>query len=369
MSPPAQRQQTLQSALLALALLACWCLCAAARDYYDILSVPRHANEQQIKRAYRKLALQYHPDKVTGTEQEKEASAKQFAEISHAYETLSDPEKRRIYDNYGEEGLKQHAGQQGGGGRPGGNIFDFFFGGGGGGFGFGGGQEEEEEQVPKGDDVRVDLYVTLRDLYVGREVATVRDKAVIRPAPGTRQCKCKQKLVTRQIGPGMFQQYTQNACEECPNVALEREQEPINVHVEPGMADGQEITFFEEGEPMIDGEPGDLKFVVRTRPHERFVRAGHDLHMNMTISLVDALTGFDLGIEHLDGHKVTLAAAGVTRPGDVQRVEGEGMPMYGAEHTRGDLHITYTVAFPDALTDQQKAAVRDLFGGAAAAAA
>ena len=92
-------------------------LLVAARNYYDILSVSKHANDQQIKRAYRKLALKYHPDKVTGTEAEKKEAARQFADINHAYETLSDPEKRKIYDNYGEEGLRQHAGQQAGGGK------------------------------------------------------------------------------------------------------------------------------------------------------------------------------------------------------------------------------------------------------------
>jgi DnaJ family protein B protein 11 len=334
---------------------------ALARDFYDLLSVPRGANDQQIKRAYRKLALQYHPDKVTGGEDEKAKAAKAFADINHAYETLSDPEKRQIYDRHGEEGLRQHAGQQGGrpGGAGGGNIFDFFFGGGGGPFGGG----AEEEAVPKGQNVLLDLPVTLRDLYVGREFRTLRDKAVFRPAPGTRQCRCKQKLVTRQLGPGMFQQYTQAECEECPNVALEREQEAITVTVEPGMPDGHEVVFFEEGEPMVDGEPGDLKFRLRTLPHARFRRAGHDLMLNVSIGLADALTGFSRAVEHLDGHAVTLAAAGVTRPGDVQRVPGEGMPVYGAEHTRGDLFVTYAVDFPAALTDAQKAAVREMFGG------
>lgn len=330
--------------------------------------MPRGAGESQIKRAYRKLALKYHPDKVTGTEAEKADAAKHFAEINHAYETLSDPEKRRIYDQYGEEGLRQHAGQQGRGGG-GQNIFDFFFGGGGGPFG---GGQEEEERVPKGHDVVVDLFVTLKDLYVGREVAATRDKAVLRPAPGTRRCKCRQKLVTRQLGPGMFQQFHTNECDECPAVKMEREREAINVHVEPGMPEGHEITFFEEGEPIVDGEPGDLRFRVRTAPHGLFTRSdggrGADLSLNKTISLVDALTGFSHELEHLDGHKVTLASTSVVRPGDVQRVAGEGMPVFDSER-RGDLLVTYAIEFPAALDEAQKAAVRSLFGGGSAAKA
>jgi DnaJ family protein B protein 11 len=209
----------------------------------------------------------------------------------------------------------------------------------------------------------VDLFVSLKDLYVGREISTVRDKSVYKPAAGTRKCKCKQKLVTRQLGPGMFQQYTQQVCEECPAVKLEREKDTITVHVEAGMVDGQEITFFEEGEPMVDGEAGDLKFRIRTLTHTVFTRVGHDLHMNKTISLVDALTGFSQDMKHLDGHKVTLATESVTRPGSVQKVAGEGMPIFDSS-SKGDLYVTYTVDFPASLTAEQKATVRSLFGSA-----
>lgn len=338
---------------------------AAARSYYDVLNVPKHAGEQQIKRSYRKLALQYHPDKVSGTEEQKAEAAKRFAEINHAYETLSDPEKREIYDQYGEEGLRQHAGRQGGGGGGGpGGIFDFFFGGGG---PFGGGQEEEE-QTPKGDTVTVDLFVTLEDLYLGKEIAATRDKAVFVPASGKRRCKCRQKLMTRQLGPGMIQQFTQQVCDECPNVKLEREREPLNIAVEPGMADGHEIVFFEEGEPMVDGEPGDLKFRIRTAPHETFTRKGDDLHMDATIPLLDALVGFKSVIPHLGGREVTVKAPGVTKPGDVIKVKGEGMPKASSPDKKGDLYIKYTVAFPDKLTDEQKVAARALLGGGKAAA-
>jgi DnaJ-class molecular chaperone len=427
------------AALLILLATATWLPVAHARDFYDLLNVPRQADEQLIKRAYRKLALKYHPDKVTGSDEEKADAARHFADINHAYETLSDPEKRRIYDQFGEEGLRQHAGQQGGGNGPG-DIFSMFFGGRN---PFGGG-EPEEERIPKGHDVVVDLFVSLRDLYVGREVVATRDKPVLKPAEGKRPCKCRQKLVTRQIGPGMFQQMTHQECDECQAVKLERERDTLTVHVEPGMTEGQvcvelsssilcianlptccvlllliagvacycddalasrlssaihkrtptvahsnthtqsthtsthidthtplhtqDITFFEEGEPIVDGEPGDLRFRIRTLPHATFRRSGADLLLNRTISLVDALTGFSHVLEHLDGHNVTLAAAGVTRPGHVAHVQGEGMPIFDSSR-RGDLIVTYTVDFPAALTDAQKDSVRALFSGTAASAA
>ncbi|PRW20497.1 dnaJ ERDJ3B isoform A [Chlorella sorokiniana] len=346
------RQRGALAAVLLLSLLSL----ATARDYYELLQVPRSANEAQIKRAYRKLALKMHPDKVQGNEEEKKAAAQKFADVSHAYEVLTDPEKRKVYDRYGEEGLKQMGGGGGGGGNPN-DIFSQFFGQ----FGFGFGQEQQEEQTPKGNNVIVDLEVSLKDLYLGNQFKVVRDKSVWKPAPGMRKCNCKQKVVTQQIGPGMYQQYTTQVCEDCPNVKLVRETDALTVSVEPGMADGHTITFFEEGEPIIDGEHGDLHVVLRTQPHATFERRGDGLLANVTISLLDALVGFQRELEHLDGHKVQVGAAGVTRPGEVRWFQGEGMPRY-EKPGRGDLWVTYSVAFPTSITDEQRQQLKTLFG-------
>eukprot|EP00475_Leptophrys_vorax_P014081 TRINITY_DN20469_c0_g1_i1.p1 TRINITY_DN20469_c0_g1~~TRINITY_DN20469_c0_g1_i1.p1 ORF type:complete len:365 (-),score=23.73 TRINITY_DN20469_c0_g1_i1:192-1286(-) len=348
------------AALLVAALFAVCCLhqCLASRNYYDVLQVPRSASEDQIKRAYRKLALKFHPDKNPGDEEAK----RKFQEIGNAYEVLSDSEKRRIYDRHGEEGVKQHSAQQAqGGGGFGQDIFSQFFGGNPFGFQQGG---EEEEQTPKGDAVAVDLEATLEDLYNGRSFQVWRDKSVVKAAPGKRKCNCKARMVTRQIGPGMFQQFTQQECQECPNVKYEREGVAIDVDVEKGMRDGQEITFYEEGEPVMDGDPGDLKFVIRTAPHDTFLRDGDDLHMNATISLVDALVGFKRSVKHLDGHLVEIGTQAVTRPGEVRKIAGEGMPVYDATR-HGDLYVRFTVAFPDELSERQKDVVRATFGGRA----
>jgi len=208
--------------------------------------------------------------------------------------------------------------------------------------------------------VYVELEVSLRDLYLGNHFEVVRDKNVIKPAPGKRQCNCRNKMITRQLGPGMFQQYTTQECEQCQNVQLSREVETLSVAVEPGMRDGQEIVFFEQGEPMIDGDPGDLKFIVKTAWDARFERRGADLHYNATISLVDALVGFTTQVEHVDGHTVKLQSEGVTRPGQVRVIKGEGMPVYESRH-KGDLYVTYSVAFPRQLAEEQKRVVRETF--------
>eukprot|EP00959_Pyramimonas_sp_CCMP1952_P311079 6509966-Pyramimonas_sp.AAC.1 len=127
------------------------------------------------------------------------------------------------------------------------------------------------------------------------------------------------------------------------------------------MQDGHEISFFEEGEPIIDGDPGDLKFKISTAPHSMFRRDGNHLHYDMTISLVDALVGFDTTIDHLDGHKVTVSSTSVTTPGMVKKIVGQGMPIYDRAKKYGDMWIHFTVAFPSSLTDKQKKAIKDNF--------
>ncbi|KAK4737992.1 hypothetical protein R3W88_001689 [Solanum pinnatisectum] len=322
----------------------------AAKSYYDILQIPKGASDEQIKRAYRKLALKYHPDKNQGNEE----ANKKFAEISNAYEVISDSEKRNIYDRYGEEGLKQHAAS---GGRGGGmnmqDIFSQFFG--------GGSMEEEEEKIVKGDDVIVDLDATLEDLYMGGSLKVWREKNILKPAPGKRKCNCRNEVYHRQIGPGMYQQMTEQVCDKCPNVKFEREGYHITVDIEKGMQDGQEVVFYEDGEPKIDGEPGDLKFRIRTAPHEQFTREVNDLRTTVTITLVQALVGFEKTIKHLDNHLVDISSKGITKPKEVRKFKGEGMPLHYS-NKKGDLYVKFEVLFPTSLTEDQKKQIKEVLG-------
>ncbi|XP_031099382.1 dnaJ protein ERDJ3B [Ipomoea triloba] len=340
------------SKLLVLLLCLSYSLIAiAAKSYYDILQVPKGASEDQIKRAYRKLALKYHPDKNPGNEE----ANKKFAEINNAYEVLSDSEKRNIYDRYGEEGLKQHTAS--GGGRGAGmniqDIFSSFFG--------GGSMEEEEEKIAKGDDVIIDLDASLEDLYMGGSQKVWREKNILKPAPGKRRCNCRNEVYHRQIGPGMFQQMTEQVCDQCPNVKFEREGYYITVDIEKGMQDGQEVVFYEDGEPKVDGEPGDLKFRIRTAPHDQFKREGNDLHTTVTITLVQALVGFEKTIKHLDDHLVDIGSKGITKPKEVKKFKGEGMPLHFS-NKKGDLYVTFEVLFPTSLTAEQKTKIKEVLG-------
>ena len=205
----------------------------------------------------------------------------------------------------------------------------------------------------------------------------VREKGVYKPTKGTRKCNCKTRMGTRQIAPGMYQQFPTQTCEDCPAVKLVRARETLSVEVEPGMRDGAEITFFEQGEPIVDGEPGDLTFRIVTAPPPAggapgapaFERRGDDLHVAASVTLTDALVGFARSIPHLDGHAVPLTATGVTRPGAVVRLPGQGMPRHGAAARFGDMYVTYSVQMPASLSEEQKATVRELFKDAFPAAA
>jgi len=323
------------------------------RDYYRILGVKRNADTNTIKKAYRKLAKTMHPDK---NPDDPDANEK-FQELGIAYEALRDPDTRKIYDQGGEEALQKN--ERGGGG---GDPFASFFGGGGSPFddffGFGGGNQGGEREAPKGANIVIDLWVSLEELYVGNFVEMTHNKPVMKPAKGTRKCNCRQEMVTRSLGPGRFQMTQQQVCDDCPNVKFVNEEHHLEVEVEPGMMDGMEHKFHSEGEPHMDGDPGDLLLQIRTRPHAKFERRGDDLYTNVTISLVDALSGFEMDIEHLDGHKVHVSREKITWPGARIRKKGEGMPNYENNNLFGTMYITFDVAFPKGeLSETDKQAI------------
>lgn len=363
-------------AKLVLLLLVAIVLPLALCDYYEKLGVPRDATESQIKKAYRKLSLKYHPD-----HDPTEEAKKKFVDLANAYEVLGDEEKRRLYDQYGEEGLK-HSGQQNFH-----NPFDIFsaFGGGGGGFNFrsnsGGGQMQN-----KGPDLEIELEVSLKDLYLGRVLDIAHRKQTLchkcrgtgaKKASDVTTCGgCKgtgMKMKVQQLGPGFVQQ-TQTVCDECggkgkkvtstcPHCSgkkVEVSEDNLMVAVERGMLDGEKIVFSQQADESPDSTPGDLIFKVVTAPHKRFVRSGDNLHFSLTISLLEALVGFSKKIKHLDGHTVDVIRTEVTRPGQVITIQGEGMPQHNFPSQTGDLHIEITVKFPASLTEEQKEGFKKL---------
>ncbi|ETW03350.1 chaperone DnaJ [Aphanomyces invadans] len=332
-------------------------------DYYDVLGVGMDASESDIKKAYRKLSLQYHPDKNKGNSD----TETKFQRISRAYEILSNPELKDVYDFEGEEGLQRHQHQ---GNRPS-NPFDQFFGGGSG--------------RQRGADAAVEVQVTLEELYNGGEKSvTFRRNVICRKCKGTgakdgvtKPCKtCGGQgvvLVNQQMGPGFTVQMQhqcpkcggrgktyKSKCPHCHGHKVVEEMKTITGVVERGMPSNHEIVFERHGEQHPGIMPGNVIMRLVQLPHRVFRRAGDDLHAQVQISLKDALLGFDTTLLHLDGHKVSIAHDGVTKPFEVRRVLEEGMPHHHVPSQHGDLYVTHNIKFPTKLTDAQKDLVKRL---------
>jgi DnaJ-class molecular chaperone len=337
-------------------------------DYYKTLGVGRKATVKEIKKAYRQLSLQYHPDKNKDP-----GASDKFGEISRAYEVLSDDDKRETYDRYGEDGLKQKEQMgQGGGGGGFDDIFSHF--------GFGG-QRQRQDSEQRTPSIEMPLRLSLKQLYLSDtiEVYYVRQTLCV----NWQECMKKQddcqgpgvRVRVQQIAPGFAQQVQQRDercvargkiwkpnCKPCPNGKTQPEKIGLTVDVAKGMRDGEHITF----EGVADEKPGmiagDLNFVIWEMAHPVYHREGDNLYKTMEIPLLDALVGFQIKLEHLDGHEFTVTKSDVTDCDEVMRVPGKGMPRRSGRGY-GDLYITFEVDFPDHLNEQQKNAVRGVFNG------
>ncbi|CAF1032855.1 unnamed protein product [Rotaria magnacalcarata] len=336
--------------LLVLFLLICIVdVISAGRDFYKILNLPKTATLNQVKKAYRKLAKELHPDKNKDDPKAQE----RFQDLGAAYEALSDPDKRKVYDKHGEDGLKRQGGE-----NSFHDPFSSFFGDF---FPFGGSRDDGHHQVPRGGDLVLDLYVTLEEVYNGNFVEVVRAKPVPKQTAGSRKCNCRMEMRTTQMGPGRFQMMQEQVCDECPNIKFVTEEKVLEIEVEAGVADGYEIPFTAEGEPHMEGEPGDLKFIIRIQKHPRFERKKNDLYTNLTITLQDALNGFDVSFPHLDGHDVIVKREKITWPGARIKKKGEGLPQHDQNNIIGDLYVTIDVDFPKgAFDNEQREAVKTL---------
>ncbi|XP_065183973.1 dnaJ homolog subfamily A member 1-like [Sycon ciliatum] len=331
--------------------------------YYDILGVSPTASPAELKKAYRKLALKYHPDKNPD-------EGDKFKQISQAYEVLSDEKKRQLYDRGGEQALKE-----GGGGFSGSSpmdVFDMFFGGGGGGGGGGRGSRER-----KGKNLVHEIDVPLTSMYNGAKRNLALQKSVICKAcdgrggkeGAVKQCDtCNGRGVQvhiQQIGPGMVQQMQsrcracnatgetireKDKCKTCNGKKVTQERKILEVHIDKGMKDGQRIAFHGEGDQNPGLEPGDVIIVLEEKEHPIFKRDGNNLVMKMEIELVESLCGFKKTITTLDDRQLVIEAVPgeVIKPGDRRVVMGEGMPTHRNPFEKGRLIILFDVNFPKA---------------------
>ncbi|KAJ8391566.1 hypothetical protein AAFF_G00087070 [Aldrovandia affinis] len=325
--------------------------------YYDLLGVNPKASPDDIKKAYRKLALKYHPDKNP-------SEGEKFKLISQAYEVLSDAKKRDLYDQGGEQAIKE-GGVGGGDFSSPMDIFNMFFG--------GGGRMQRER---RGKNVVHQLNVTLDEMYNGATRKLGLQKNVICEKcdgyggkKGTlEKCSnCKGRGVqiqVQQIGPGMIQQIqsmcsdcqgqgerfsAKDRCKVCNGHKVERKKKILEVHIDKGMKDGQKITFHGEGDQEPELEPGDVIIVLDQKEHPVFQRQEDNLIMKMDIKLVEALCGFRKTVRTLDNRTLVVSSrpGEVIKHNDIKCVQNEGMPVYRDPYDKGQLIIQFTVEFPE----------------------
>lgn len=355
-----------------------------ARDYYEVLGVERTADAEEIKRAYRRMAMKYHPDRNPG---DAEAEAR-FKEAAEAYEVLADESKRKTYDQFGHEGLRR-------GGGPAAHDFsrmdvtdifsmfeDIFAGMGGGGGGRGG-----RRGPSRGYDLETEVSLTLDDVLKGaeRDVEFTRldvcEKCTGSGAkPGTKPTKCPTcgghgKVQQSGLG-GMFRMVTAcpacrgrgsvvaEFCPDCRGKGRVPRKRTISVKIPKGISDGQAVRVQGEGEPPPpemspsgEGMRGDLHVVVRVEDHELFDREGNHLGMEMPIGFTQAALGAEIDVPTLEG-KHTLKIPKGTQHGAIFRIDGQGLPDLRSGR-RGDLVVGVKVEIPRKLTAKQEKLLRD----------
>ena len=355
----------------------------AKRDYYEVLGVGKSASVDDIKRAYRRMAIKYHPDKNPG---DSEAETK-FKECAEAYEVLSNPEKRRRYDQFGHDGLRgmgmrdyTHMKWQ-----DIGSIFEDIFGGGRGGFGdlFGmGGQRRSRRSGPaRGYDLETSVELTLNDVAKGAEKTIEFTRQDTCPecngngcAKGTSPGKCpvcggKGQVAQAGMG-GFFQmvstcrqcggsgQVITNPCKKCRGTGKVPKKRVVNIKIPPGVYEGQGIRVAGEGEPGRNGGPrGDLYCYVRIKRHEFLQRDGNDLIAVVPISFTQAALGTTIDVPSLNGTKGLKIPAG-TQYGSVFRIKNQGLPDVRTGRT-GDELVQILIETPTKLNAQQQELLRE----------
>jgi len=280
---------------------------------YELLGLDRTATKVQITKAYRRLAKEVHPDKPNG-------DAERFKRINHAHEVLTDPVKRDLYDRYGEEGLEK-------GGPPQPDFQDLF---------------SRKVQKKRTTDVVHELPMTLVQLYAGQtKKMAVRRKVVDKESPINSCAACNGQGIKLQSTPLGMMSVPCSACEGSGKVFKHRqEREVLEVHVQPGAPDGHKIVFSGKADERPDAETGDVIFVVKEQKHQDFKRRGADLFVERTLSLVEALCGFEMELTQLDGRKLLVKSA----PGEVVRPMQTGFDPLAPE---GDKKVWETIPNAD----------------------
>jgi molecular chaperone DnaJ len=353
-------------------------------DFYEVLGVSRDANKDQIKDSYRKLAMQFHPDRNKSPEAEEK-----FKQISEAYAVLSDDQKRQQYDTLGKQGFDQRYTEE--------DIFrgadfnDIFRDIGGGGFNdifrmvFGGGfNEERNERAIRGQDLLYEINITLEEADRGaqKEIEIPRTESCevcggSGAAPGTQaricsRCNGQGRVQTmRRSAFGSFVQVTpcpecrgkgrliESPCRNCRGSGLTKKRRKITVNIPVGIDEGYQLRLRGEGDMAGEGgEPGDLYVLVHIVPHDLFIRDGDNLHYILMIGYPQATLGTEVQVPTLEGPTAVKIHSG-TQVGEVIRLKGKGMPRFRG-YGKGDLLIRIGIPVPEKITSQQRALLEQL---------
>lgn len=352
----------------------------AKRDYYEILGLARSCSAEDIKRAYRQMALKYHPDRNPGSKEAEE----RFKEAAEAYSVLADPEKRGVYDRFGHEGLRGE-GFQGFSGFDAsvfedfedilGNFFGFSFG-----SFFGGRERRRGPERHEGRDLALEVELSLEEAAAGVEKNIKLTRAEPCPMcrgsrrkPGTRASPCPScggrgqvryqqgffavaRTCSRCQGKG---EIVESPCETCQGKGHVREKRTLKVRIPAGVSDGLRLRLVGEGESGDEGMPaGDLYVTTRVRRHSFFERDGNNLACEIPISFTQAALGARVEIPTLDGSEILKIPAGV-QAGEVIRMKGKGIQDLAGKR-RGDLFVRILVRTPDGLSKEQKALLMKL---------
>lgn len=348
----------------------------AKRDFYDILGVNRDASEEEIKKAYRKLAMKHHPDRNPDNAKSEE----HFKEAKEAYEILSDGQKRAAYDQYGHAGVDPQAGMGGGFGGAGaggfsdafGGIFDEIFG--------GGGARGGRSNIYRGADLRYNIEVTLEQAAFGTETKIrIPTMEVCEPCHGTgakagtqpKTCPTCQGSGQVRLQQGFFSiqqtcpkchgtgRFIADPCASCQGAGRTKQHKTLAVKIPSGVDEGDRIRLSGEGEHGINGGPtGDLYVQIHLKPHAVFQREQNDLHCEMPINFTTAALGGDIEIPTLDA-MAQIKIPPETQSGKTFRLRGKGIKGVRS-HSHGDLLCHVVVETPVHLTERQKELLREL---------
>ena len=342
------------------------------RDYYEVLGVQRGAGLDEIKKAYRKLAVKYHPDRNPGDPQAEES----FKEAAEAYGVLSDEEKRARYDRYGHAGMSGAAGFDPSQFADFGDILGDLF-------GFGdlfGTRGRRSNRPARGNDLRYDLQIDFMEAVFGKEVSLLVPRVISCATcggsgakPGTQPVTCTGCGGRGQIrySQGFFAvartcpqcsgsgKTVKDPCADCRGAGRVREEKKIAVRIPAGVDDGSRLRVAGEGEAGYNGGPhGDLYVFISVREDPRFTRRDYDIHSEQTVSYVQAALGAETQTATLDGEETLKVPAG-TQPGQVFRLRGKGVPFIDGSG-RGDQYVHVAVRIPTSLGEEQKQLLEQL---------